>query len=818
MREIIGNTTATPNPRPDWAQPDPTKADYIKNKPKVLTEDEIINLIGERGGGDQVQADWTQTDNTKPDYIKNKITNNSQLINDSGFITRMVADLENYYTKSETYTQSEINERIGAIPKFSIEVASVLPTENISSTTVYLVTSGEESPNLYDEYIYVNNSWEKLGTQKIDLSSYATLDDLTATASNIETSVYKGIGTEGWYRIAEYHSSSLTGAQGASGCGCTITIRRSYNYKSSEVHSLQLVAGFDQSFIQSLHDYAPVAQLITAARHTVDTNTNTAYFEIYYNPDGSNLEGLRVTVSDGRTASTYDPGWKAIEPTQTDSEFSSGIYMIGKVYKIPSKAQILTSGSEIADGTDLNTITIPGYYKCSANVSAQTLTNCPTQLAFFMRVGEHAGIYQEIIEYVTDNPAHFYRNYYSGEWGNWELIITSENIGNITASRAELANRISVKDTRDETLLPNSETLPIDSVCAFFTNQDMPTNHWTSGLSVKGWGHDYTTWQLASNSDSYGDDLNLYMRSGRNDTWNEWRKIPFADEVVSNTELADIKNLAIKGAASYTYTEPIEGSKFFKISINDYAHWMMGFTVRTYQGYVSRDIRVSGYNYASEHWYEPKAILVSASAGNDTTVHFGYDSDFHLWVAIPAQNYAGISIQDVVVGYSGYTKVDENLFTITLVDSLDELGTIQSTQQVYRPATINEVVTKSGGTFDGTITTAPAKWRINNESGLDLNNSDIVNVNTVFFGDAADSPDEGIAFPRYDVSSSKQYDIFRMHEGKAYVDTITLSYPPVSSNLRELLDDKNYTDFVYTKAEVDQKIANAITSAINASY
>ena len=33
MREIIGNTTATPNPRPDWLQTDETKADYIKNKP-----------------------------------------------------------------------------------------------------------------------------------------------------------------------------------------------------------------------------------------------------------------------------------------------------------------------------------------------------------------------------------------------------------------------------------------------------------------------------------------------------------------------------------------------------------------------------------------------------------------------------------------------------------------------------------------------------------------------------------------------------------------------------------------------------------------
>ena len=50
MREIIGNTTATPNPRPDWNQTDPTKADYIRNKPEVLTREEISNLIP--AGGD----------------------------------------------------------------------------------------------------------------------------------------------------------------------------------------------------------------------------------------------------------------------------------------------------------------------------------------------------------------------------------------------------------------------------------------------------------------------------------------------------------------------------------------------------------------------------------------------------------------------------------------------------------------------------------------------------------------------------------------------------------------------------------------------
>lgn len=42
MAKIIGNTTATPNPRPDWAQTDEAKADYIKNKPDI---DALIQRI-----------------------------------------------------------------------------------------------------------------------------------------------------------------------------------------------------------------------------------------------------------------------------------------------------------------------------------------------------------------------------------------------------------------------------------------------------------------------------------------------------------------------------------------------------------------------------------------------------------------------------------------------------------------------------------------------------------------------------------------------------------------------------------------------------
>ena len=57
MARIIGNTTATPYPRPDWEQMEEGKADYIKNKPnieKIVTDHTIYTnnepLLEDFGG------------------------------------------------------------------------------------------------------------------------------------------------------------------------------------------------------------------------------------------------------------------------------------------------------------------------------------------------------------------------------------------------------------------------------------------------------------------------------------------------------------------------------------------------------------------------------------------------------------------------------------------------------------------------------------------------------------------------------------------------------------------------------------------------
>lgn len=85
------------------------------------------------------------------------------------------------YGITDAYTKTEVDNKVSAIPKFAISVVSELPASGISTTTIYLLKTGDESQNLYTEYIYVNSAWEKLGTQKLDLSGYVTKETADAT-------------------------------------------------------------------------------------------------------------------------------------------------------------------------------------------------------------------------------------------------------------------------------------------------------------------------------------------------------------------------------------------------------------------------------------------------------------------------------------------------------------------------------------------------------------------------------------------------------------------------------------------------------------
>lgn len=93
-------------------------------------------------------------------------------------------DLSNYATKSD----------VSAIPRFKVSVVTSLPTSGISTSTIYLVSNSGSGNNAYDEYIYVNSAWEKIGTTATDLSGYVTTSALNNALAGKQDTITAGTG------------------------------------------------------------------------------------------------------------------------------------------------------------------------------------------------------------------------------------------------------------------------------------------------------------------------------------------------------------------------------------------------------------------------------------------------------------------------------------------------------------------------------------------------------------------------------------------------------------------------------------------------
>lgn len=69
-----------------------------------------------------------------------------------------------------------INAKIGSVVQIRYEVVEHLPGEAGEPGVIYLVPHTHGVKDIYDEYIYVNGTFEKIGNTDMDLSSYALVN------------------------------------------------------------------------------------------------------------------------------------------------------------------------------------------------------------------------------------------------------------------------------------------------------------------------------------------------------------------------------------------------------------------------------------------------------------------------------------------------------------------------------------------------------------------------------------------------------------------------------------------------------------------
>ena len=142
------------------------------------TKNETDNLLSGKVDNSTLGSYYTKTES---DNLLSAKANQTDLTSLSGRVTQNETDI--------TALQTAVS---GALKR---EIVQSLPTQDISTTTIYMIrnttTSGD---NIYDEYMYINNLWELIGTSATDFSNYYTkteIDTLLSGKANDSDVVHK---------------------------------------------------------------------------------------------------------------------------------------------------------------------------------------------------------------------------------------------------------------------------------------------------------------------------------------------------------------------------------------------------------------------------------------------------------------------------------------------------------------------------------------------------------------------------------------------------------------------------------------------------
>ena len=131
------------------------------------TKNETDNLLSGKVDNSTLGSYYTKTES---DNLLSAKANQSDLTALSGRVTQTETDI--------TALQTAVS---GALKR---EIVQTLPTQDISTTTIYMIrnttTSGD---NIYDEYMYINNLWELIGTSATDFSNYYTKTEIDTLLS-----------------------------------------------------------------------------------------------------------------------------------------------------------------------------------------------------------------------------------------------------------------------------------------------------------------------------------------------------------------------------------------------------------------------------------------------------------------------------------------------------------------------------------------------------------------------------------------------------------------------------------------------------------
>lgn len=98
-----------------------------------------------------------------------------------------VSNIMSAYATTASVTQA-IADAIDGVTSFEYSIVTTLPTTGVKGT-IYLISHTHGTQDVYDEYIWVGDGYEKIGNTDIDLSGYWSTSDLVAITATENTTL-----------------------------------------------------------------------------------------------------------------------------------------------------------------------------------------------------------------------------------------------------------------------------------------------------------------------------------------------------------------------------------------------------------------------------------------------------------------------------------------------------------------------------------------------------------------------------------------------------------------------------------------------------
>lgn len=157
----------------------------LNNALETHISDTVVHITQEERNKWNSIANYT--DNTVKSHAENLVIH----------VTQEDKDLWNASLQNaKDYAKSLFDQ----VTNFNIVKCQTLPTENIQTMTIYFLQIDPEQDDLYEEYMYIDNAWEKIGNTRIDLSDYVTkallqseIDTVNQTITTKESTINQTI-------------------------------------------------------------------------------------------------------------------------------------------------------------------------------------------------------------------------------------------------------------------------------------------------------------------------------------------------------------------------------------------------------------------------------------------------------------------------------------------------------------------------------------------------------------------------------------------------------------------------------------------------